>query len=230
MCWRAQTGFNWRTDHSAPWIFPDEVEVPCEETEEFVVALCPIKVAGRVDVLIGTEITLDQLTLEHTCPPSVSPISIAAPVVKDTTWYEQTITLDYDRDDAIFTIPIQLDPVNIMVQDTLGGTLGAFDTLYVGDRYTIGWDGIDLSLQTCCSDDSLTIFFRDVEYADPDSTCAGGIVDQLPGSTASYDWRIPATTCLLSGDEFRIFIEFYCADNGKKTLFRAWSESLIFSE
>jgi hypothetical protein len=226
LCWDAQTGFDCQTALQPGWT-SFSVEVPCEETADFMVPLCPIRARCRAHVEIGTEVTVAEIKLRYTCLPPTSPLSDAPPV-KDTTWLEQDLRFGTDRDDAIFTVPVPLDTMYVNLLSAPNDTLGEYDTLYAGSTYTIAWTSLDSELDACCTDDSLRIAYRDT-VPDDSTYCSDIVFEPLPGDNLNYQWTVPntANTCLEDGSGFRLFIEYYCWDTGR-TLYRAWSKTFIY--
>jgi hypothetical protein len=237
LCWKQNTGYKCYVDHGVTYSFP--VPIPCETVQDFIVPLCPVRAAGWAHVTLNTELTVNQLKMWYTCPPpGDTPDTLTmtpSACVKDTTWVEQELYFSTDKDDAIYAIPVPLADVNVTLADSLGTTLGEFDEVNVGDRYTIGWSpSIDDLLVSCCSDSGgsaeLNIIHFDVENPHPDSVCSGEIAIGLSDATPhEHEWRVPELPCYSDSTNIRVIIEFYCTANDR-ILHRAWTDTFTYRE
>jgi hypothetical protein len=224
LCWDAENGFDCQISHSPGWP-PFSITVPCEEVADLIVPLCPIKASGQAHVEIGTEVIISQIKLAYTCPSTPASLSDAPPATS-AIWLEQELSLGTDKDDAIFTVPVPLEDIDVNVLAALDDTLQNGDSLYAYSNYTIAWTSLDATLDACCDYDSLRIVFRDTILSDS-GFCWGIMQEPISGDETSFSWNVPDIECLDNDMKFRLYIEYYCPATDK-VLYCAWSETFFY--
>ena len=226
LCWEALTGLYCQWERTPPWHFT--YDVPCEAVEDLVVALCPIKAQGWAGVSIAAEAVLDTLELVYGggCTSTTTPTS-ADPDTIVNSWLYQDVFFGTDRDDAIFTVPVALDNVDLELLEAPYDTVQALEPVYRYNEYRIAWAAPDDALEACCPDYSALVAFRDTTLGTV--CCSDLIVDGLPSDSLGFNWTVPDTLCLPDDTVFRLFVDFYCTHTDS-ILYRAWSELFIYRD
>ncbi len=213
-----------------------DASLPCRELSAATVAFCPVVARGTLDLDVVVDLELLDYRVVYTCstvPSALDTLVYDGGLTQSRALYDQTIQLDRAQDDAIFTVPVQMDSI-LMMQPVSAAACT------VGSVCEVQWGtSFDSALLACCGADTIkadlyylpsnsftsrSVHQDSLQIIDTLFACSGTIAMSVDGSLGTFDWTVPSDGCFNGTNEFIIVAEFFC---GGKIIAYGRSEEFV---